>query len=575
MSNATNWQEIRPLGSGGFGETTLVERAGDRYVLKRLLPRASRQLETETEALFTQEAEHLRTLGNHSQIPALIDVGVDEAGSWLRQEYIPGENLEQMLESQGVWSEATVIGLLRSLLPVLQTLRNQNVIHRDIKPANIIWWNERYYLVDFGVSKLLSEAELHRTGTMIGSAVYAAPEQTLGKATFASDIYSLGVTCIHLLTGILPFDLVDTGTGHFVWRDYLTTPVSTGLGQLIDRMLEKGTHQRYRSAGEVLIDLEKLNSQASVHSELANHIPGISAAPRWQSLKLRVRQWRFVILLGVPMIVFGISYWGQQLLIKRHWQTLEAQKELYHSDDRNTALERLNEAKQPLNNIDLSNRSLVRVSLPEANLQGANLSGSDLTDSYLGGANLARANLQKAYMGNSNTYYNGTSMYKINFADANLSQVRMQNIGFDSSDFSRANLTESNFDSATFQNAKFLHTNLTGAQLANAKMKSANLSHADLTGVNLNAAELANAIIQFANFQDAQLIQANFDSADLQGTDFSKAQLKESSFWKANLKDAVIQPEQLKTIILCETILPNGEMSDRDCKTYLPKDQPN
>ncbi|MGB8701269.1 MAG: bifunctional serine/threonine-protein kinase/formylglycine-generating enzyme family protein [Thermosynechococcaceae cyanobacterium] len=255
-------KEICILGQGGFGETSLVERDGSRYVLKCLKKSAISAYGDTAINLFMQESEYLRKLGDHPQIPALIESGMDADDPWILQEYIPGENLEQVLAKQGTFTEAEIVNLLKSLLPVVGFIHAQHAIHRDIKPANIIWSDNQYFLVDFGASKRVSETVLRKTGTTIGSAGYAAPEQTLGKAIFASDLYSLGVTCAHLLTGIAPFDLIDVGTGQWCWHDYMQTPVSEGFGLILDKMLEQGTHRRYSSSAEVLDALEQIDRRA-------------------------------------------------------------------------------------------------------------------------------------------------------------------------------------------------------------------------------------------------------------------------------------------------------------------------
>ncbi|MDP5337284.1 MAG: hypothetical protein NWQ28_01730 [Nodularia sp. (in: cyanobacteria)] len=93
-----------------------------------------------------------------------------------------------------------------------------------------------------------------QTGTSIGSPEYIAPEQTRGKALPASDLYSFGVTCIYLLTGISPFDLFDVMSDRWVWRDYILSEnkVSHAFGQVLDKMLHHSLPQRYQSADEVL-----------------------------------------------------------------------------------------------------------------------------------------------------------------------------------------------------------------------------------------------------------------------------------------------------------------------------------
>jgi serine/threonine protein kinase len=255
------FKSIRLLGQGGFGETTLVEVDGDRHVLKRLKKSAIADHGQTAVDLFLKESEYLKELGDHPQIPALIDSGVDADGPWLLQEFIPGENLEHLLAQQNSFSEAEIISLLMSLLPVLKLIHENHAIHRDVKPANIIFNQDKYYLVDFGASKHVSETVLRKTGTTIGSAGYAAPEQMFGKAGYSSDIFSLGVTCIHLLTGIQPFDLFDMSIGGWNWRGSLPKDkcVSEGLGLILDKMLGQGTHRRYQSAGEVTEALKNID----------------------------------------------------------------------------------------------------------------------------------------------------------------------------------------------------------------------------------------------------------------------------------------------------------------------------
>jgi WD40 repeat protein len=129
-------------------------------------------------------------------------------------------------------------------------------------------------LVDFGAAKAAVGTALVKTGTTIGSPEYLAPEQARGKAVFASDLYSLGVVCIHLLTGRSPFDLFDADHNLWVWRRYLIAPVSDALGKVLDRMLEAGLRQRYSSAEEVLVDLQR-HRQSSASPPPSNGLPPV------------------------------------------------------------------------------------------------------------------------------------------------------------------------------------------------------------------------------------------------------------------------------------------------------------
>ncbi len=262
-TNTSNYQGLQLIGQGGFGRTFLAvdinQPLQPRCVIKQFFPQ-TRNAQKASE-LFEQEAQQLQILGQHSQIPTGLDYFEQEGYQYLVQEFIAGKNLEEELLEKGAFDEAKIRALLNDLLPVLQFVHNHKVIHRDIKPDNIIRRfgskksSGNLVLVDFGAAKLVTGGMLPKTGTMIGSAAYTAPEQLMGKADFASDIYSLGVSCIHLLTNIPPFDLFDSQEGNWAWRDYLKTPVSDELGQILDKMLQGARSRRYHSVAAVLRQL--------------------------------------------------------------------------------------------------------------------------------------------------------------------------------------------------------------------------------------------------------------------------------------------------------------------------------
>ncbi|MBW4660059.1 MAG: serine/threonine protein kinase [Drouetiella hepatica Uher 2000/2452] len=268
------YQALEVIGQGGFGRTFLaIDKQGqksDRCVIKQILPRSlglNSPGAPRIGDLFQREVAQLTELGQHPQIPRLLDHLAWEDGFYLIQQYIEGQNLEQVLEKEDTWSEAQIWELLADLLPVLQFVHSRQVIHRDIKPENIVRprSGSKLVLVDFGASKY-AEKTTARTGTLIGSAGYVAPEQAMGKAVFASDLYSLGVTCVHLLTGIHPFDLYSVSEDAWVWRQYLTQPVTSRLRKVLDKLLQRGLSQRYQSAAEVLQNLPAARSQPTKSS---------------------------------------------------------------------------------------------------------------------------------------------------------------------------------------------------------------------------------------------------------------------------------------------------------------------
>ena len=213
------YQALKLIGQGGFGKTFLAidhdKPSKPQCVIKQFFPQGQGTGGLQKAAeLFAEEAKRLDELGKHSQIPELLAYFIHEdQRQYLVQEYIAGQNLEQELKSQGNFTQDKIRALLLDLLPVLDFIHQRQVIHRDIKPENIIRraQDNKLVLVDFGAAKAVTPVNRSVTGTIIGSAEYVAPEQMNGKAVNASDLYSLGVTCLYLLTGISPFDLFDGG----------------------------------------------------------------------------------------------------------------------------------------------------------------------------------------------------------------------------------------------------------------------------------------------------------------------------------------------------------------------------
>lgn len=247
----------RLLGRGGFGRTFLgLDRQKPSHppcVIKQLHPEAGNHSLKAVE-LFAQEARRLEELGPHPQIPDLYAYCQQEQRQYIVQEFIDGEDLGTRFERQGCFTPLEIVALLKSLLPVLEFIHRGQVIHRDIKPDNILQRRADglLLLVDFGAAKLVGEG----TGTRIGSLGFTAPEQLMGKAVFASDLYSLGATCLYLLTGIAPHALYDPATETFDWRHHGNgSLVPASLGQLLDRLVAPSLKLRAASAAAVLEQL--------------------------------------------------------------------------------------------------------------------------------------------------------------------------------------------------------------------------------------------------------------------------------------------------------------------------------
>jgi serine/threonine protein kinase len=271
-------QRYRPialLGRGGFGKTFLAvdedipshpQCAVKQFYFYDRDPEMCRKALD----LFRQEAIRLDDLGNHPQIPNLLACFEQEHQVYLVEEFIDGQTLKQELEDS-VYDENQIWQLLQDLLPVLQFVHDRRVVHRDIKPENIIrrQSDRKPVLIDFGIAKVLTDTALLRPATLIGSQDYLAPEQMRGKIFPASDLYSLGVTCIRMMTQVPPLDMYDCNSEKWWWREFLPkgTNISSELSKILDKLLEIPLNQRYGSAVEVLQDIHAaldIRSQNSV-----------------------------------------------------------------------------------------------------------------------------------------------------------------------------------------------------------------------------------------------------------------------------------------------------------------------
>ncbi|OCQ97987.1 serine/threonine protein kinase [Oscillatoriales cyanobacterium USR001] len=268
---------LHTLGQSVSGRTFLAidedQPSHPRCVIKQLFqPAVGDNIQSElaeTNFYFPQRfhvaALLLDKLGQHPQIPELWASFEHDGCLYLVQQYIAGRSLAEELSEKGNFGETAIWQLLGELLPVLQLIHDSQLIHRDLKPENIIRRSHQapfkkgrkgeLTLVDFGAATPMN-GSWPKTKVKVGSAEYAAPEQIKGAATNSSDLYSLGVICIYLLTGLSPFDLFDIKSDTWVWRDYLKVPVSDRLSRILDKMIQRDPMLRYQSATEALKDVK-------------------------------------------------------------------------------------------------------------------------------------------------------------------------------------------------------------------------------------------------------------------------------------------------------------------------------
>ncbi|MEO1374273.1 MAG: protein kinase [Cyanobacteria bacterium J06635_10] len=288
---------VRTLGSGGFGQTFLAEDTQipscRLCVIKQLRPiQDNPQVYQLVQERFGREAAILEELGGgSSQIPRLYAYFSDNGQFYLVQEYIKGKTLTQILQEQGLMDEIFVKGILISILPVLDYIHSKGIVHRDIKPENILIDTDgKPVLIDFGAVKETLGTMFTPSGNATKSIVIGTPgfmptEQSVGRPMFASDIYSLGLSAIYLLTGQMPQELAtDPATGKMLWRQH-APDVKNNFADILDKAIGFHAKERFASASIMLQALQTgvLSVPSSISSYTANSdtvAPGITLPPQ-------------------------------------------------------------------------------------------------------------------------------------------------------------------------------------------------------------------------------------------------------------------------------------------------------
>jgi serine/threonine protein kinase len=256
---------VTAIGNGGFGATFLAEDtympSARRCVIKQLNFLAPNpQLMQIIKNKFQQEAAILEKLGDKStQIPKLYAYFSEKDRFYLVQELIPGLTLNQKVGQEGVLSESAVKQIVRDILPVLNYVHASRIIHRDIKPSNIILRQSdgKPVLIDFGIAKErigtgMNTDDEETISIVVGTRGFMPPEQAIGKPVYASDIYSLGLTAIYMLTGKTPQQIeTNPQTGEMNWRSY-AAGTSVQLAAVLDKATRSGAGDRYQTATEML-----------------------------------------------------------------------------------------------------------------------------------------------------------------------------------------------------------------------------------------------------------------------------------------------------------------------------------
>ncbi len=455
------YRVLGALGRGGFGATFLArDQALPGYpscVIKQLRPTTEvPNLLEMARDLFQREANILGKIGNHPQLPRLLDYFEQAHEFYLVQEYVSGSTLQKEVKHDGPFTEVGVKQFLTEVLPVVQYIHSNKIIHRDIKPANLIRRDQdkQLVIIDFGAVKdkvnppaIDPSDQTALTAYAIGTPGYAPPEQMAMRPVYGSDLYAVGVTCVYLLTGRSPKDLpYDPQTGELRWQDYAV--VSEHFSKVLRKMLDISVHSRYQMAADILRDLDMEPYLDSLSQNMAFATAGSSSHTEPTTRA------------DEPERVSPSSRMAEAIRARRERRSTKASAAYKGAERR-------------------------RHPKPTA---------QSLVESY-----------EKGHRDFSEQVFSQLDLHKQTLAGARFSKAMFVKANLTGADLSNTNFSRANLGQASLRNAKLISAYLCGARLEGADLRGANLSKASLDLAVLTDANLCGADLTGATLSDAQL----------------------------------------------------------------------
>ncbi len=278
------YEILKEIGHGGMSVVYLAmdKRLNKQWAVKEIRKKGSGKNDAVVVNSLLAEANLMKRL-DHPALPRIVDIIDNGITIYVVMDYIEGESLDKILKEYGAQPEEQVVAWAKQLCDALSYLHSQKppIIYRDMKPANVMLKPEgNIKIIDFGIAREYKEQSLADT-TVLGTKGYAPPEQYSGQTDARSDIFALGMTMHHLLTGVDP----RSGEPYAPVRQW-NPEISEGVEMIIDRCVEPAAENRYQSCADLLYDLE--------HPELIT-----KGFKRKQKRKLMA----FLVSLGLAVIM--------------------------------------------------------------------------------------------------------------------------------------------------------------------------------------------------------------------------------------------------------------------------------
>jgi len=299
--SVTHYRVLEQLGEGGMGVVYVAEdtRLGRRAALK-FLPR---DLTSDEDARkrFVHEAQAASSLDNQNICTVYEIDETDDGSTFIAMAYYEGENLKKVIAGQPMTIE-NALDIALQIARGLEKAHAKGIIHRDVKPANVIITEDSVVkIVDFGLAKLAGRSHITRTGAVLGTAAYMAPEQLRGEEVdHRVDIWGLGVVLYEMVTGRVPFHAEYEQAIYYkiVNDEPDLSEIPSRLAPLIEKCLQKDAANRFRSMTEVVHELTELRARSDRPSAMPAFDPG--------TLKRWVRP--AAAFLGILVLAASLSF---------------------------------------------------------------------------------------------------------------------------------------------------------------------------------------------------------------------------------------------------------------------------
>ena len=265
------YSEFRELGKGAMAKVYRAkQRSLDRYVAVKILPQKFASNPQFIERFF-REGQAAAKL-NHPNIVQAFDVGQHRDTYYFVMEYVDGRTVHDDIVKNKRYDESRAIEVAIQVAEALEHAHERGLIHRDVKPKNImITKSEVVKLADMGLARALADKDAAEAekGKAFGTPYYISPEQVMGLDTVGpqADIYSLGATLYHMVTGVVPYEGKDPSEvmkkhlkAELTAPDHVNPKLSAGISEVIEMMMAKKPSARYKNCADLLLDLRALKA---------------------------------------------------------------------------------------------------------------------------------------------------------------------------------------------------------------------------------------------------------------------------------------------------------------------------